>query len=60
MSEMFGGFRSKKTSESGVWVSDQEVKECPLCNRAFSLLVRKHHCRQCGNVICSRCSGTRK
>ena len=28
---------------------------CVKCNGAFGILVRKHHCRACGNVFCSKC-----
>eukprot|EP00443_Scrippsiella_acuminata_P132092 CAMPEP_0115661568 /NCGR_PEP_ID=MMETSP0272-20121206/46857_1 /TAXON_ID=71861 /ORGANISM="Scrippsiella trochoidea, Strain CCMP3099" /LENGTH=324 /DNA_ID=CAMNT_0003099819 /DNA_START=71 /DNA_END=1043 /DNA_ORIENTATION=- len=38
------------------WVKDEEVNECPICTRRFSMSVRKHHCRQCGRVVCSSCS----
>ncbi|KAJ1914777.1 hypothetical protein IWQ60_008685 [Tieghemiomyces parasiticus] len=39
------------------WVPDDAVAVCMVCQRtAFTLLVRKHHCRQCGRVICYRCS----
>ena len=39
------GFQSKKTSEAGVWISDEEVLNCGCCGVKFSLLIRKHHCR---------------
>jgi hypothetical protein len=29
---------------------------CPRCRRAFGLLLRRHHCRQCGGIFCDRCS----
>lgn len=38
------------------WVPDKDVEECQVCLRPFSFLVRKHHCRICGRVICSECS----
>lgn len=40
------------------WVPDQEVKNCPVCHVAFGgvLTLRKHHCRQCGRVVCNKCS----
>ncbi|PIK60424.1 putative ARM REPEAT PROTEIN INTERACTING WITH ABF2 [Apostichopus japonicus] len=37
------------------WVSDEEAINCPLCQQKFSQLRRKHHCRQCGQVFCSKC-----
>lgn len=32
---------------------------CFLCVKAFSVLRRKHHCRICGDVVCSKCSEMR-
>lgn len=33
--------------------------QCVLCSKAFTVLRRKHHCRVCGDVVCSKCSETR-
>nr|XP_034307075.1 early endosome antigen 1 isoform X2 [Crassostrea gigas] len=38
------------------WADDNEVKECMGCNKSFSVTVRKHHCRNCGNIYCNDCS----
>lgn len=38
------------------WVKDSERSSCHLCMRNFYALRRKHHCRKCGEVICSDCS----
>lgn len=38
------------------WVKDKERTSCHLCMRNFHALRRKHHCRKCGEVICSDCS----
>lgn len=51
---------SKKTSEAGVWIPDEEVLGCMQCKGKFSLLNRKHHCRQCGSIVCGKCSTQRK
>ncbi|EFN77373.1 rabankyrin-5 [Harpegnathos saltator] len=33
-------------------------KDCCLeCGTKFSLTMRKHHCRHCGRILCSKCSG---
>lgn len=29
---------------------------CFICIKAFSMFRRKHHCRVCGDVVCSKCS----
>lgn len=41
------------------WVNSQLVTNCAECNEKFTVLKRKHHCRQCGLVICSKCSPER-
>lgn len=41
---------------ASVWIPDSEVTECQMCMKPFSFLVRKHHCRLCGRVICGECS----
>ncbi|KAJ1979014.1 hypothetical protein H4R35_001679 [Dimargaris xerosporica] len=39
------------------WVPDEAATVCMVCQTtAFTLLIRKHHCRACGRVICYRCS----
>ncbi|KAJ2844265.1 hypothetical protein IWW36_005250, partial [Coemansia brasiliensis] len=39
------------------WVPDSETAVCMVCrSTAFSMMVRRHHCRMCGLVICYRCS----
>jgi len=43
----------------GRWQPDKEVSHCPLCNSRFSHTFRKHHCRQCGRVVCETCSPSR-
>ncbi|XP_033644401.1 uncharacterized protein LOC117304034 [Asterias rubens] len=37
------------------WVGDEEVSICIACNNKFNQLRRKHHCRQCGRVLCAKC-----
>ena len=38
------------------WTEDSDVISCSLCQREFSLIVRKHHCRNCGQIFCNECS----
>jgi hypothetical protein len=38
------------------WVFDDDVQSCMICGVDFSFLVRRHHCRVCGDIICSSCS----
>ncbi|XP_047363247.1 rabankyrin-5 isoform X1 [Vespa velutina] len=30
---------------------------CLECGTKFSITMRKHHCRHCGRILCSKCSG---
>lgn len=39
-----------------VWQPDREAKDCPGCERIFGWLRRKHHCRRCGQIYCSKCT----
>ncbi|KAJ1939501.1 hypothetical protein GGF37_004378, partial [Kickxella alabastrina] len=50
--------RSRNSAQGGVyWVPDAETAVCMVCQKtAFSMMVRRHHCRACGLVICYRCS----
>lgn len=41
---------------SPVWIPDAKASKCLLCQDAFGLWRRKHHCRLCGHVICWSCS----
>ena len=38
------------------WVDNNIVKNCYKCKTEFSLYIRKHHCRICGNIFCYKCS----
>uniref|UniRef100_A0A7E4VY87 1-phosphatidylinositol-3-phosphate 5-kinase n=1 Tax=Panagrellus redivivus TaxID=6233 RepID=A0A7E4VY87_PANRE len=38
------------------WMPDSTVKECYECHEKFSAFKRKHHCRLCGQIFCSKCS----
>ncbi|XP_053209249.1 pleckstrin homology domain-containing family F member 2-like [Panonychus citri] len=45
---------------AAVWVPDTQAKICMHCNvMQFTLLNRRHHCRNCGAVICASCSKSR-
>jgi FYVE/RhoGEF/PH domain-containing protein 5/6 len=43
-----------------VWVPDSEAVRCMICGDKFTFTQRRHHCRQCGNVVCSKCSAKKK
>lgn len=38
------------------WMDDELCKECYDCKSVFTAWRRKHHCRICGQVFCSRCA----
>lgn len=38
------------------WMDDENCKECYDCKSVFSAWRRKHHCRICGQIFCSRCA----
>lgn len=39
-----------------VWDPDSQSTNCSLCNANFTLLFRRHHCRNCGKLVCTNCS----
>ncbi|KNZ80572.1 1-phosphatidylinositol-3-phosphate 5-kinase FAB1 [Termitomyces sp. J132] len=38
------------------WMDDENCKECYDCKSVFTAWRRKHHCRICGQIFCSRCA----
>uniref|UniRef100_H2MMH2 Lateral signaling target protein 2 homolog n=1 Tax=Oryzias latipes TaxID=8090 RepID=H2MMH2_ORYLA len=38
------------------WVPDDACNSCIACKAPFTVIRRKHHCRSCGKIFCSRCS----
>ncbi|KAF2344500.1 FYVE zinc finger [Trinorchestia longiramus] len=49
-----GGRRGAE--EPPCWVPDQEAPRCMACGASFTMLRRRHHCRNCGKVFCGGCS----
>lgn len=42
---------------AAVWVPDAEATVCMHCKKTqFTMIVRRHHCRNCGAVVCGPCS----
>ncbi|ETV88486.1 hypothetical protein, variant [Aphanomyces astaci] len=37
------------------WVSDKERSYCFICRESFGAFRRRHHCRLCGDITCSKC-----
>lgn len=42
------------------WIPNSRILQCALCNCEFGELDQKHHCRLCGNGLCSTCSSKSK
>ncbi|XP_044762510.1 WD repeat and FYVE domain-containing protein 3 [Coccinella septempunctata] len=38
------------------WLKDEGADYCASCSIRFTIYERKHHCRNCGQVFCSKCS----
>lgn len=39
------------------WVQDYTTDRCMLCKISiFSMIIRRHHCRRCGRLVCHACS----
>eukprot|EP00939_MAST-03C_sp_MAST-3C-sp1_P001427 g1427.t1 len=47
---------SAKANALPFWTNDNESPVCLLCSAAFSLFLRRHHCRVCGRLVCDKCS----
>nr|CAI5863923.1 unnamed protein product [Callosobruchus analis] len=41
--------------EAPLWVPDSDALACLHCDMKFTVLKRRHHCRACGLVLCSKC-----
>lgn len=42
--------------EKDHWVPDEAVSKCTGCGSDFSAFNRRHHCRNCGDVFCDKCT----
>lgn len=44
-------------NHAAVWVPDAEASICMHCKKTqFTFVQRRHHCRNCGSVVCAACS----
>lgn len=46
--------------ENDGWLPDESTDRCNVCDRDFSVSLRKHHCRACGRLVCADCSSTQR
>jgi len=51
-----GGHMEWTADQQTVWVPDAAASRCMICHAPFSWLFRRHHCRQCGSLVCQDCS----
>ena len=42
------------------WNPDDDHAACQICNQNFKWNRRRHHCRNCGRVVCDTCSRARR
>lgn len=40
------------TPTTAHWKPDESAKGCYICKETFGWMLRRHHCRRCGNVVC--------
>ncbi|KAF7283627.1 smad anchor for receptor activation isoform X2 [Rhynchophorus ferrugineus] len=41
--------------QAPLWIPDSDAVACLHCDMKFTVLKRRHHCRACGLVLCSKC-----
>ncbi|XP_074041689.1 zinc finger FYVE domain-containing protein 9-like [Leptinotarsa decemlineata] len=49
------GERQWLGKEAPLWIPDSDTTSCLHCDMKFTVLKRRHHCRACGLVLCSKC-----
>ncbi|KAL2964248.1 hypothetical protein AAZX31_17G245700 [Glycine max] len=42
--------------EKDHWVPDEAVLKCTACGVDFGAFLRRHHCRNCGDIFCDKCT----
>uniref|UniRef100_A0A8C5PUL5 1-phosphatidylinositol 3-phosphate 5-kinase n=1 Tax=Leptobrachium leishanense TaxID=445787 RepID=A0A8C5PUL5_9ANUR len=47
--------KSQDSDLKQYWMPDSQCKECYDCGEKFTTFRRRHHCRLCGQIFCSRC-----
>ena len=49
---------SSERPKGTTWTPDDACNSCQLCTKAFTWARRRHHCRNCGDLVCGLCSST--
>eukprot|EP00759_Apiculatamorpha_spiralis_P041352 PhF_6_TR40007/c0_g1_i1/m.59374 len=52
-------FQSDNKVDKSHWRPNETVQTCSQCNVPFTVFNRRHHCRLCGGIFCSKCSKNR-
>ena len=39
-----------------MWAADSSSDNCFVCGKRFTFFFRRHHCRNCGQLVCNDCS----
>lgn len=50
----------EKSITGANWAMDSNVTNCTICFTKFNFLIRKHHCRLCGEIVCDDSNGVRR
>jgi len=45
--------------DASMWVPNEDAPNCAVCGSKFRMMLRRHHCRVCGEVVCAKCSNHR-
>ena len=52
--------RSKHKTKDGklapMWTPNNSATACECCEGDFTFMRRRHHCRNCGSIVCAPCS----
>ncbi len=48
-------FHSIFLANTNHWTNDEQCTQCHHCQRLFTMMTRKHHCRYCGHIFCRGC-----
>eukprot|EP00300_Choanocystis_sp_HF-7_P009420 c16425_g1_i3.p1 GENE.c16425_g1_i3~~c16425_g1_i3.p1 ORF type:complete len:416 (+),score=67.39 c16425_g1_i3:942-2189(+) len=46
----------KEVEYAPIWTPNSAQPTCAICKEKWTLLNRRHHCRQCGGLVCGNCS----
>ncbi|KAK6477116.1 pleckstrin homology domain-containing family F member 1-like [Huso huso] len=57
--QLISSRKEPTTSFATTWIPDRASHICMRCADKFTVTQRRHHCRQCGFVVCNSCSKCR-